>query len=107
MTHTDACKRVMLLLSDLGCFAPTLRPVGLFTDANGVRRRLGVSGEADVQATAPGGRAVAVEVKIGRDPLRPDQVRWRDGFVAAGGLYVLARFRDGEDGLDAVRDAIT
>jgi len=41
----------------------------------------------------PGGRscAVAIEVKAGKDRLGPDQVAFRGAWLAAGGVYIVAR----------------
>lgn len=95
MTHTDACKKVMLWLSEIGARHVVVRQVGLFRDARGNHRAIGTKGEADVQAVMHGGRAVAVEVKMGRDDLRPEQKIWRANFILQGGLYHVARFRAG------------
>lgn len=112
MTHGDACKLVMQWLSEAGCRFVTLRPVGQFvaltdliraTNASSAiaalravrRQAIGVTGEADVQAVLPPyGRAVGVEVKVGRDTPRPAQLRWAEKFAEAGGIYVLAHFGD-------------
>ncbi len=37
------------------------------------------------------GRPIVIEVKYGRDTLRPAQVKFRDQWIKAGGAYVLAR----------------
>jgi hypothetical protein len=37
------------------------------------------------------GRAVVIEVKAGRDTLRPAQIHFRDQWIKAGGAYILAR----------------
>lgn len=95
MTHADACKRVMVWLSEIGARQVKLCVVGLFRDQRGVSRRIGTKGEADVQAIMPGGRSVAVEVKMGSDDLRPEQKIWRANFILQGGLYHVARFRAG------------
>ena len=66
------------------------RDVGLFMDQRGHPRKIGVPGEADIQGIQPGGRAVAIEVKVGRDKRRPHQEAWATRFVQVGGLYCLA-----------------
>ena len=92
MTHTDAVNAVLLHLSSLGCLVAR-REVGLFRDVRtGTPRHIGVTGEADVQGTAPpAGRSIAVEVKTGKGRLEHDQKLWRDAFLARGGLYAVAR----------------
>lgn len=104
MTHADAIRLTLLELSALGCM-PAKRDVGLFYDERGTPRKIGIPGEADVQAVAPGGRAVAVEVKLGKATPSRDQKRWAARFSQLGGLYVLARFNDHEDGRETIRDA--
>lgn len=115
MNHGDACKLVMQWLSEAGCRFVTLRPVGQFvaltdliraTNTAGaiaalqaVRRQgIGVTGEADVQAILPPcGRAVGVEVKVGRDRPSAPQLHWAEKFAEAGGVYVLAHFGDADE----------
>lgn len=48
------------------------------------------NGAADIMGTIQG-RAVAIEVKAGRDRLRPAQENFRDQWTRAGGVYVVAR----------------
>ena len=124
MTHADACKLVMQWLSEAGCRFVTLRPVGQFvaltdliraTNAasaiaalRAVRRQdIGVTGEADVQAILPPhGRAVGVEVKVGRDTPSDAQLHWAEKFAEAGGIYVLAHFGDPEEANARIRAAL-
>ena len=124
MTHADACKLVMQWLSEAGCRFVTLRPVGQFvaltdlmraTNSAGAiaalravrRQRIGVTGEADVQAILPPhGRAVGVEVKVGRDTPRPAQLHWAEKFAEAGGIYVLAHFGDEAEAKARIRAAL-
>jgi hypothetical protein len=105
MTHNDAIKTAMLTLAELGCRHIVRRDVGLFTDRQGVPRHIGVKGEADVQAVAPGGRACAVECKTGAATRTAEQRRWGASFTQSGGIYVVARFNDREDGAAAIRAA--
>lgn len=91
MNHSDSVNAVLLHLSTLGCLVAR-RDVGLFRDARGTPRHIGVKGEADVQGTAPpDGRSIAVEVKTGRGQLSLEQRKWRDAFVSRGGAYAVAR----------------
>lgn len=48
------------------------------------------AGTADVLA-AVCGRPVAIEVKAGRDRLRPSQIAFRDAWIKAGGIHIEAR----------------
>jgi len=48
-------------------------------------------GTADLLACSPHGRFVAVEIKVGRDKLRPDQAHYRARVERNGGLFVEVR----------------
>ncbi len=50
----------------------------------------GLVGSADILGLHDG-HAIAVEVKVGRDKLRPRQCNFRDAFTRAGGRWVEAR----------------
>lgn len=69
-----------------------------FTDVLGHTRQMGrvkyirsamQPGTADISATIRG-RSVKVEVKVGRDRQRHEQVRYQQQIEAAGGMYVIA-----------------
>lgn len=97
----------MLALSQAGAVMPTLRVVGSFRDVRDSWRRIGIPGEADVQAILPpNGRIVGVEIKTGAGRTSKEQNTWRDAFVAAGGLYHLCRFGTADEALSGLRDAI-
>lgn len=64
--------------------------VGVDT-TRGVRFGLGVGSPDLVGVLRPDGRMLACEVKTPEGRLRPEQRMWRDAFIAAGGLYILAR----------------
>lgn len=54
----------------------------------------GVPGEPDIDGIMPIGRygvRVGIEVKVGADRLRDDQMAFRDMLLRAGGIFVLAR----------------
>ena len=53
----------------------------------------GLVGSADILGVH-GGKALAIEVKVGRDKLRPRQCNFRDAFTRAGGRWVEARSVD-------------
>jgi hypothetical protein len=81
-------------------------------DAGGSRRvfRGAPKGTGDLVGYAgPDGLHVEVEVKLGKDRVRPAQRRRRDAILAAGGVYVVVR---GVETLDlaelerSVRDAV-
>jgi len=128
MTHADACKFVMQWLSECGCRFVTLRPVGQFVPVMALTRwlntantllflkdsfrrlprlKIGVTGEADVQAILPPhGRAVGVEVKVGLDTPSAAQLHWREKFTEAGGIYCLAHFGDVDEAKARIKCAL-
>jgi VRR-NUC domain len=66
------------------------------------RVRYGLApGSADlIGVLIPSGRFLAIEVKMPGKHLEPDQVRWRDVVLRAGGLYVTAH--SVEEALDGI-----
>lgn len=54
----------------------------------------GTNGTSDISAILPGGRSARIEVKSGRDHIRPDQVRYAERVTRAGALYFVARSFD-------------
>jgi len=54
----------------------------------------GTKGSADIHSVI-NGRAVKIEVKIGRDKLSEDQKRYQQQIEAAGGIYFVARDFEG------------
>lgn len=55
------------------------------------RRNVTAKGVADVIACGPGGRFVAVEVKVGQDRLRPDQTAFLAGVNNRNGVSIECR----------------
>lgn len=105
ITHPEAVHAALRAIVSCGGRAWP-RNVGLFRDVRGNPRKVGVRGEADVQGLVPGGRALAVEVKTGAAERTPEQRAWGRMWVAMGGLYVVARYSDSDDGDAAIRAAI-
>lgn len=77
-----------------------LKAMGIFhwrNHQNGIRLRGGVRGKAhangiaDITGVLPSGRAFAIEVKAEEGRLSKSQETWREGFLAAGGVFVVAR----------------
>lgn len=50
----------------------------------------GTTGSADISATIAG-RSVKIEVKIGRDKQRKEQIEYQQAIERAGGVYVVAK----------------
>lgn len=72
------------------------QPSGMFI-AHGPRGdrhvRVGVPGMSDLGGVMldGSGRLISIEVKTGRDRLRPEQAAWRDLMLRAGALWCEAR----------------
>lgn len=47
------------------------------------------NGTADISATIKG-KSVKIEVKIGKDRMSQDQMKYRDAIIRAGGIYFVA-----------------
>lgn len=99
MKHSDALNLCRLEASRLGGM---LLPYtnGLFWPVedgrpapNGRPIRIGKTGAADLVGTIHG-RAVACEVKVGKDRQRTDQGKFQAAWEAAGGVYVISRDGD-------------
>ena len=105
MNHNDAVNQARLTAASVG-WKVFRREVGLFYDRRGNPRRVGTEGEGDLQGWRVGdGRATAIEVKTGNARRTKEQKRWGESFVRDGGIYVVARYSDTEDGDEAIRAA--
>ena len=105
MRHSDAVNRVRLALSDMGAISVPYT-IGSFRPLDSDRVvKIGIPGVADVLACHRG-RAVAVEVKVGRDAHRENQRNFKAAWEAQGGIHVLARFTDEIDGVATLKEAL-
>ena len=103
MKHSDAVNLCRLEASRLGgmllpytsgMFFPAIRVRGVWVpDPNGRPIHVGRAGVGDQIGTI-NGRAVACEVKVGRDRQREDQEKFQAAWEAAGGVYVIAKDGD-------------
>lgn len=86
-----------VLLNDI-LVAITALPCAFFERCNtGAMRsptgrlvRFGTPGAPDIRGTYKG-RSIAIEVKTKSGKLSKEQKRWRDSFVAAGGVHIVGR----------------
>ena len=102
MKHSDALNRIRLALSDAGAISIPYT-VGMFRALDSERViKVGIDGVSDVLACHRG-RFIAVEIKVGRDTQRENQRHFQAAIEAQGGIYVLARFTDTEDGIETLR----
>ena len=99
--HSALCVAVRQWLELHGCVSFPVKQMGTprRTATGGVVYVRGAlrPGVADVCACGPTGRFIAVEVKVGRDKLRPAQKQFLDLVSANGGLVVVVH-----DTLDAL-----
>lgn len=97
-THADlvaACLVWLTLMKPTGLFYKS--NTGSFAgEYNGRKRfvKFGTPGLADITGVLPGGRAIYVECKVGRDKQSDKQRAFQASVERAGGLYVLARSID-------------
>ena len=105
ISHIRACGLTQIILSEYGGM-PAIRAVGVFADRRGQFRKLGVTGEADVQSLMPDGRYCGVEVKTGTGRLSKSQRLWRDAFLKRNGVYILAHWKGDLDGSETIRSAL-
>ena len=101
--HSDCVNAVRETVSKLGGVSMKYT-VGLFKQMDGDRPvRIGQPGVSDVIACI-GGVFFGIEVKFSDgDKVSDDQDKFREVLEAAGGRWVLADFRQGRDGCEAVR----
>src|SRR3954463_82494 len=97
MTHDQALARALLAVTRAGGRA-FRHEVGLFRDPTGRTHLIGTKGEPDLMGLTADGRALAVEVKVGRDVLRPAQAAFARVWTALGGLHIEPRYGAGVDG---------
>ncbi|MGI9504997.1 MAG: hypothetical protein ACR2RE_18280 [Geminicoccaceae bacterium] len=104
--HGDCVNAVREAVSKLGGVSMKYT-VGMFRQMDGERLiRIGQPGVSDVIACI-GGTFVGIEVKFSDgDQVSAEQDKFREVLERAGGKWVLADFRRGNDGCEAVTDLI-
>lgn len=93
MTREGALmRRIMLAVSEAGAIV-WRNNVGFATYPNGTVVKYGVCnpGGADLVGIAPGGRFLAIEVKVPGQRPTPEQQRFINGVNLAGGIAGVAR----------------
>jgi len=104
--HSDAVNAVRLFVSEQGGISVKCT-TGMFRQMDGERPiRIGEPGTPDVVACL-GGLFFGIEVKFSDDDkVKDDQRRKGSAIGAAGGVWVVADFRFGRDGIEPVRRAL-
>jgi hypothetical protein len=92
-THTDLVNRIRLYLSEIGAMSVPVDTPGLLYTRDGRAAKFGTKGALDIAATVKG-RAVWIDAKIGRDRLKPAQVKFCEAQERAGGIAFAAHSVD-------------
>jgi len=86
----ETTKQILQYLFDQRVFAWRQNTVGIPTERGW--RTAAKTGVADILAVLPkNGRLLAVEVKTGRDTLRPEQLGFGRNIEAMGGVYLVVK----------------
>jgi hypothetical protein len=87
--HTDLVNAIRLYLSEIGAVSVPVDTPGLLYTRDGRPAKFGTKGALDIAATLKG-RAIWIDAKIGRDRLKPAQVKFVAAQERAGGLAFAA-----------------
>lgn len=87
--HTDLVNRIRLYLSEIGAMSVPIDTPGLLYTRDGRPAKFGTKGALDIAATLKS-RAIWIDAKIGRDRLKPDQVKFCQAQERAGGIAFAA-----------------
>lgn len=83
--HTDLVNAIRLYIANIGGMSVPVDTPGLLYTRDGRPAKFGVKGTLDIAATVRG-RAVWIDAKIGRDRLKPAQLKFIAAQEKAGGL---------------------
>lgn len=87
--HTDLVNAIRLYLSEVGAMSVPVDTPGLLYTRDGQPVKFGTKGALDIAATIRG-RAIWIDAKIGRDRLKPAQVKFCAAQEKAGGIAFAA-----------------
>ncbi len=87
--HTDLVNRIRLYLSEVGAMSVPIDTPGLLYTRDGRPAMFGTKGALDIEATLKG-RSIWIDAKIGRDRLKPAQVKFCQAKERAGGIAFAA-----------------
>jgi hypothetical protein len=87
--HNDLVREIRLYLSSVGGMSVPVDTPGLLFTRDGRPAKFGTKGALDITATIKG-RAVWIDAKIGRDRLKPDQLKFAAAQEKAGGIAFAA-----------------
>ncbi|MFX4084502.1 hypothetical protein ACKU27_05290 [Sphingobium yanoikuyae] len=89
VVHDDLVRSIRLYLSDVGGLSIHVETPGLLFDKNGRPVKIGKKGRLDICSCVKG-RFIAIDAKIGRDRLKPDQQKFAAAVEKAGGIAFAA-----------------
>ncbi len=98
--HDDLVRSIRLFISEIGGISISTPTPGLLFDKIGRPVKVGTKGVLDLHACIKG-RFVTIDAKIGKDRLKPDQVKYATAVEQKGGLAFAAW------SVDDVRDRLT
>lgn len=87
--HNDLVREIRLYLSEIGAVSVPVDTPGMLYTRDGIPAKFGVKGTLDIAATLKG-RAIWIDAKIGKDRLKPDQVKFCAAQSRAGGIAFAA-----------------
>ncbi len=87
--HNDLVREIRLYLSTIGAVSVPVDTPGLLYTRDGIPAKFGTKGALDITATLKG-RAIWIDAKIGKDRLKPDQVKFAQAQERAGGIAFAA-----------------
>lgn len=99
VTANALTRHIIEYLTIIGCKAWRNQSGALKVEGKGNARgryvRFGQKGSSDILAVMPpNGKLIAVEVKAGKDRLRPEQQAWLDEIESKGGIAIVAHSLD-------------
>lgn len=87
--HNDLVREIRLYLSRIGAMSVPVDTPGLLYTRDGRAAKFGTKGALDITATLKG-RAIWIDAKIGKDRLKPDQIKFAAAQEKAGGIAFAA-----------------
>jgi len=87
--HNDLVRLIRVFISEIGGHSDEMETPGMLYDRRGNPVRIGKKGTLDIAATVKG-RSIRIDAKIGKDRLKPDQVRYAAAVERAGGIAFAA-----------------
>ncbi len=94
VSANNLTRQIIALITAKGGFATRVNSQGQWDPVRKVMRKgTTVKGMTDIVGVLKG-RALFIEVKVGKDKLRPEQERVAEQVIKAGGVWAVARSLD-------------